>query len=237
MSVRWGVAWSAMVVALLAAPLADARPARPAPAGLFGSTEFRNHSPPQWLAVIQRLRTERAAFQACAADPASCPSRSMAAWLAELDRLRGRPPRAQLDALNRTVNRRAYKSDFDNFHEIDHWASPTEFMERSGDCEDYVIFKMFSLMLLGFPADRLRIVLVRDTRHKADHAVLAVYLEDGIYILDNNEPRVLPHRRIAHYVPVLSFGWRGAWEHLVPRPPKSAHRGGPSPTPASPAGG
>ncbi len=192
--------------------------------GLFGSTEYITHGPPQWFVMLQRLRAERAIFEKCAVAAEACPSKAALSWLAELDRIRGLDPLARIDAINRAVNRRSYKSDAENFRVVDYWASPIQFLNGSGDCEDFVILKYFSLGLIGFPIERLRIVLVRDTLNQADHAVLAVYLNDEIYILDNNSKTVEPHSRLSQYVPLLSFDTTGSWGH-IPRGPRYAGDG------------
>ncbi len=208
--------WATAVFLLVAPFHAEARISQFSFNGLFGSVEFAGNAPPQWLEVILRLRADRQLFDACMADPDTCLSSAVREWLHEIRQMRALPPLTRIDALNRAVNRWAYKSDYKNFQRPDYWATPSEFMQRSGDCEDYVIFKMFSLTMLGFLEDQLRIVLVRDTAHNAEHAVLAVSLDGEIYILDNTTNSVLPHHQVAHYVPLISFGRRESWGH-VPR--------------------
>ena len=100
---------------------------------------------------------------------------------------------------------------------LDYWASPIQFLNRSGDCEDFVVFKYFALKLLGFDDRRLKIVLVRDTVNNADHAVLAVYLNGQIYILDSNLKDIVPHDRLKQYLPLLSFSAMGSWGHVARR--------------------
>ena len=97
----------------------------------------------------------------------------------------GRAPLDQLDAVNRFLNNWRYKEDFANYGRRDYWASPLEFFLRSGDCEDYAIAKYVTLRELGFSAEALRLVVVQDVVRDLAHAVLAVYLDDQVYILDN----------------------------------------------------
>ena len=185
-------------------------------AGIFGSIEFPGQAPPQWFSVLRKLRTDGPVFAGCAERPEACGRPSVAAWEARLATWRGRDRAAQLDVVNRAVNERTYKTDTENFRSEDYWAGPLTFLARSGDCEDFAIFKMFALERLGFDPAAMRVVIVRDTRHNADHAVLAVADAGRTYILDNNETRLLTDREISHYLPVMSFGRRGSWGHVVP---------------------
>ena len=86
----------------------------------------------------------------------------------------------------------------------------------SGDCEDYAITKYLSLRQLGFAADRLRLVVVQDVVRDLAHAVLAVYLDDEVYILDNLTEAVLPQEQVAQYVPYYSVNELTRWAHVPP---------------------
>lgn len=76
----------------------------------------------------------------------------------------------------------------------DYWASPREFRENSGDCEDYSIAKYFTLRALGVPKENMRIVVLMETIRNLPHAVLVVYMDGDAYVLDNLSRQVLPHR-------------------------------------------
>ena len=130
------------------------------------------------------------------------------AWLALLRGLEAETRLRQVRAINEFVNRWRYKADADNYGKRDHWATPLEFLRRSGDCEDYAIAKYESLRRLGLPADPLRLVVVQDTVRDLPHAVLAVYLADEVYILDNLSDAVLPQRRVSQ-LRALLLGQRG----------------------------
>ncbi len=188
--------------------------ARTAGPGLFGSAEFAAGSPWGWLRVVFGMAKDRAVFAACARDPGRCESEPVAGWLATLGALRDRDPMDQLQGVNRAANRQPYRTDAANFGRQDYYASPLEFLDRSGDCEDYAIFKFFALRALGFADAGMRIVLVRRTRDRTAHAVLAVYLDREIYILDNATDRVLPHRAISGYKPLASFNATRGWLHV-----------------------
>ena len=187
------------------------------PVALFGTAEFRAESHaalPKWRAVLSGIEAERSTYSQCAADPADCPSRSVMAWQSLLKGLRGADAREQVRKINRFVNQWRYRSDHENFGKSDYWATPLEFMQRSGDCEDYAIAKYVSLRELGVPSERLRMVVVQDTLRDLAHAVLAVYLDDEVVILDNLTNAVLPHDRVFQYVPYYSVNETTRWAHV-----------------------
>jgi|GEM_PF-3488938 Predicted periplasmic protein len=76
--------------------------------------------------------------------------------------------------------------DIRAYGQEEYWATAREFMEKSGDCEDFVIVKFQALKLLGWPADNLWLVLVKDlTRPGRLHAVLAAKGAERLFLLDN----------------------------------------------------
>ncbi len=66
------------------------------------------------------------------------------------------------------------------------WSYPTS----EGDCEDYVLFKQRVLETEGVPASALLITVVRQSNGDG-HAVLTLRTDQGDFILDNLEDRVL----------------------------------------------
>jgi predicted transglutaminase-like cysteine proteinase len=130
--------------------------------------------------------------------------------------VRGLPLREQLARVNRYGNDHPYVTDIDNYGREDYWAVPREFLPRGGDCEDFVLAKYFSLRLLGYGVDELRVVVVQDTNLRVPHAVLAVARGGDTWILDNQVQQVRSHRDIVHYAPVYSINDRQWWLH-VPR--------------------
>jgi len=188
-----------------------------APVALFGTAEFRAESHaalPKWQKVLTGIEAEKPIYERCARDASACPSRGVMAWQALLDGLHGAPAAEQVTKINRFVNQWRYRTDAENFGTSDHWSTPLEFMRRSGDCEDYAITKYVSLRRLGFPAERLRLVVLQDTLRDLAHAVLAVYMDQDVLILDNLTNAVLPHERIFQYVPYYSINEEARWAHV-----------------------
>ena len=135
------------------------------------------------------------------------------AWLAFIEEIRELPFAIQLQRINAYANRKRYVLDIDNYGVNDYWAVAREFLYNGGDCEDYAITKLLSLRWLGVETERLRIVVLQDTNLRIPHAVLAVYDNDDIFILDNQTEQVVSHRDIVHYVPVYSINEAHWWIH------------------------
>ena len=89
-------------------------------------------------------------------------------------------------------------------------------MRRSGDCEDYSIAKFYALRQLGFSDEELRIVVLKDAIRGVGHAVLAVYTDDDIRILDSLSDMVLTHTVYRHYQPLSSVSEVARWMHAKP---------------------
>jgi predicted transglutaminase-like cysteine proteinase len=206
---RWLVAPLLAVSAMLAGGVCHAA----APA-LFGYQETRQVDIAlfkQWLDALERhiqLDVPEAdcaeiRFNAC----------HLREWYAFIDSIRAEPLATQLQRINDYANRKRYVLDLDNYGVPDYWAVAREFLYNGGDCEDYAITKLFSLRWLGIETERLRIVVLQDTNLRIPHAVLAVYADGDIFILDNQIRQVVKHRDIVHYVPVYSINEAHWWIH------------------------
>ncbi|MDR2503620.1 MAG: transglutaminase-like cysteine peptidase, partial [Deltaproteobacteria bacterium] len=191
-----GVDWSKM----------PQRPAAPsnvqyAPSRLFGTVEFRSviKGMPQWERVLRMCAGKTGISE----DLRSAGRHAEAqAWAGIKAENRNAAPLQKLQAVNKFINLWPYRTDMDVYGLIDYWATPAEFLAKSGDCEDYSISKMFALIELGFKPENLRVVALRDKIRNIDHAVLAAYVDDEVYILDNVSPLVLSHSKYGHYLPV-----------------------------------
>ena len=127
----------------------------------------------------------------------------------------------QLEAVNQFFDRRiAFKDDTEVWGQVDYWASPLEMLDKgAGDCEDYAIAKYFSLLALGMPTARLRLVYVRAQLGGPGgptqaHMVLAYYAKPDAepLILDNLVSEIRPASRRPDLEPVFSFNSDGLWQ-------------------------
>lgn len=128
---------------------------------------------------------------------------------------------AQLDGVNQFFNRRfAFRDDREVWGQQDYWASPLEFMNQGqGDCEDFAMAKYFSLLSLGVPPERLRLVYVRAAIGgpggvSQAHMVLAWQPAPDAepLILDNLVGEIRPASRRPDLTPVFSFNAQGLWQ-------------------------
>ena len=186
---------------------------------LFDTVEYRGGSMealPQWQRVLGEIAQETPLYRHCDDVDSPCAPRALLAWQSMLKSQRGGEPMAQLQAVNRFVNRWRARSDQDAYDQADHWASPLTFLRQSGDCEDFAIMKYVSLRELGFEAEALRVVVVRDVLRDMAHAVLAVHVEDRVLILDNLFQAVLPQAMVSQYLPYYSVNETARFAHLPP---------------------
>lgn len=118
---------------------------------------------------------------------------------------------AQVKAANLLINdpvQNSYKEDVANWNVEDYWETPYEFLEKSGDAEDFAIAKYFLLKAAGVPVDDMEIIMVRLKSHgDIGHAILAVRLNSTrTFILDNRVPTVLEAKLLKHeFKPVLGI--------------------------------
>jgi len=127
----------------------------------------------------------------------------------------------KLLVVNQFFNRRiVFRDDIEVWRQVDYWASPLEALDKGqGDCEDYAIAKYFSLVALGVPVSKLRMVYVRAQIGGPGgavqaHMVLAYYASAGAepLILDNLISDVRPATRRPDLAPVFSFNGEGLWQ-------------------------
>jgi len=143
---------------------------------------------------------------------------TVAAWRIMLEQSRNLGEAEKLEAVNSFFNRRIlFEDDIVVWQQADYWATPLEFMGRgAGDCEDYAIAKYMSLLLLGVPNNKLRMIYVRArmgaTRSQA-HMVLGYYEQptDEPLILDNLIGSIRQASQRNDLSPVFSFNNEGLW--------------------------
>ena len=142
-------------------------------------------------------------------------------WLNMLQAQKGKPPMQQLQAVNTFWNQAVLSSD-DLFvwGETDYWATPLESLgKRVGDCEDFVIGKYFSLLRLGMPVEKLRLVYVRahiggaDSSHSIAHMVLGFHATPAAepLVLDSLITDIRPASQRPDLTPVFSFNGQGIY--------------------------
>lgn len=135
-------------------------------------------------------------------------------WKRFLKNLGSQDRTAQIRAVNDYMNKAAYVIDPINYGVPDYWATPFQFFQKDGDCEDYAIAKFVSLRALGVSNDDMRIVVLKDENLNVIHSVLAVYQNGKILILDNQIGQVIEDKKINHYKPIYSINETNWWRHM-----------------------
>lgn len=137
-------------------------------------------------------------------------------WKQDLQAYKGLPLRQMAEKVNGLINQIEYIEDNNNYGQSDYWATPVEFFNRGGDCEDYAIAKYVSLRALGVPEERMRIAIVQDLQKDIPHAILIVYTDDGALVLDNQNKRTLSAQSVSRYKPIFSINRHAWWLHTKP---------------------
>ena len=143
-------------------------------------------------------------WELCQSHPRDCTERTR----------RSAPVRATADvmAVLATVNDRVNRSvigitDWDHHGVEERWSYPGKY----GDCEDYVLAKRRMLMEYGFKAGDL-LITVAIQQDGSGHAVLSVRTDQGEFVLDNVERRVLHWRQTdLRFVKRQSERHAGTW--------------------------
>ncbi len=196
--------WAALSFLCLVATPAASSDVRRYPR-LFDSYELASQNLrlfPQWLAVMRTFRNGP-----CEAD--------CARWRAFIASIRSADLPTKLKEVNRTINGKPYRTDAENWRTGDYWATPYQFMQKSGDCEDFAIAKYMALRALGVPAENLRILAVEDLARGGYHALLVVYVANRPFLLDNQIAGIVPAGNAVSYRPIYSLNENGWWLHFT----------------------
>ncbi len=119
-----------------------------------------------------------------------------------------------LAEVNRFFNRLQFIDDYSLWGMNDYWAVPLEFLgAAAGDCEDYSIAKYFTLLELGIPDAKMRMVYVKALSYQQFHMVVAYYPSPAAVplILDNIDGVIKPATKRRDLVPVFSFNGSHLW--------------------------
>lgn len=127
----------------------------------------------------------------------------------------------RLQRVNDFFNRRLlFDDDIRVWRQTDYWATPIEFIgQGAGDCEDFSIAKYYSLIALGIPVSKLRLVYVKALQNgpggpiQQAHMVLAYYAKPSAdpLVLDNLVVDIRPASQRSDLSPVFSFNSAGLW--------------------------
>lgn len=139
-------------------------------------------------------------------------------WQQLLSEGRSAPELEKLRKANDFFNQRiSFDDDITIWGQSDYWATPLETMGRArADCEDYSIAKYYSLMEMGIPITKLRLVYVKAQLNGSQqaHMVLAYYTNPSAdpLVLDNLVSDIRPASKRSDLSPIFSFNSAGLWQ-------------------------
>lgn len=164
----------------------------------------------KWRGIEAELAREQAGLADCRADDTQCSpaAERFSRVVAAASALTGRARFAEVNArINASVR---YVSDMAQHGVPDRWSTPLATLASGrGDCEDYAIAKYVALRDAGTPTSDLRIVLVRDSVLRQDHAVLAARHDGRWLILDNLRTGLLDDGELKRYLPLFALDHEG----------------------------
>jgi predicted transglutaminase-like cysteine proteinase len=186
------------------------------PFGLQVMTAAPGELSAKWTALASHIRSDQATLAMCRSNDGECPTAARG-FLQIIEQGRQRQGRARIGEINRAVNLSIRPMADRMQHGIDDvWSPPlATFATGAGDCEDYAIAKYVALREAGTAADDLRLVIVRDIRRNADHAVAAVRFEGEWLILDNRHLVLVNAAEVQHYSPLFVMDHRGVGEFMT----------------------
>ncbi|USD67472.1 transglutaminase-like cysteine peptidase [Vibrio sp. SCSIO 43136] len=155
----------------------------------------------RWVDAVQRTYGDRAAQR-------------MYAWRDVIHSYKGLPESEQLEAVNRFFNQMNFIDDIHMWGQKDYWATPLEFIgSAGGDCEDFTIAKYFSLLELGVPDKKLRLIYVKAIELNQFHMVLAYYSSPSAepLLLDNLKYDITRASTRRDLLPIYSFNGTNLW--------------------------
>lgn len=171
---------------------------------------------PQWQRVLALYEENHTAYLECRYAPYTCTSRALDLWQRFIVSAQNDPMRRKIERVNSWFNQLPYKQDNWIYGKSDHWASVAEFLEHSGDCEDFAIIKYITLRELGIPAEDMWIATAYDIYSGTDHAFLMVEYGGETLVLDNRKETVKAEEHSRRYQPHFLFNEKNVWTYDEP---------------------
>jgi predicted transglutaminase-like cysteine proteinase len=165
----------------------------------------------KWAGVEAAIRRDRDVLARCRENSEHCPDAARN-FLAIIDEGRALSGRGRIGVINRAINLTIQPmSDMAQWGVPDRWSPPLEtFATGRGDCEDYAIAKYVALTEAGIAAADVKLVIVRNTAVRQDHAVTAVRLDDDWIMLDNRWLTLISDIDMPQAVPLFVLDQSGA---------------------------
>lgn len=127
----------------------------------------------------------------------------------------------QVKRVNEFFNKHIrFEDDSAHWKKSDYWATPLETLgSGAGDCEDYTIAKYMTLLKLGIPIARLRLIYVKAQIGGPSSHVFQAHMVLGYYPQPNAVPLILDSLitniesadKRSDLYPIFSFNSDGLW--------------------------
>lgn len=140
--------------------------------------------------------------------------RRIQAWQALIANHLSESDQTKVELVNAFINQLQYIDDLKKWGKPDYWASPQEFIKANGgDCEDFAIAKYFTLVSMGIPDSRLRVVSGVTLPAGQPHMLLYYYPLSATVpvVLDNRSNQLISAYRRSDFIPVYSFNRQAYW--------------------------
>ncbi|CAN0460335.1 unnamed protein product, partial [Discosporangium mesarthrocarpum] len=157
-----------------------------------------------WTALSRRHR--RQCLEARLAGPD--------AWTRLVQHLARLPQAAIGDALHHALRQVAYRSDERTYQRSDVWATPREFLQHGGDCEDFAVAAWLALAECGVPPADLRLTVASLPANRMAHAVTALRRGATVTVFDNRADKPVQIRPFARLQPLYSLSADRLWLHV-----------------------
>lgn len=141
--------------------------------------------------------------------------RRIVAWRALVATHQSDTEKAKIRWVNEFINQMQYAEDRIKWGKQDYWATPREFVTTNGgDCEDFAIAKYFTLVAMGIPESRLKLVYALTVPQGQPHMVLYYYPDETSktpLVLDNQANTIRAAGSRVDLRPVYSFNSHSYW--------------------------
>ena len=132
-------------------------------------------------------------------------NRQIRNWLKLVKTMAEFGAKGQIAGINNYINGLENVSPIAAHGKAKNWATPARYFRCEDHSENYAIAKYLSLRLLGFHAERLRVVWLRTNGSKTQHAVLMVKLADQTFVLDSRNNIVTTDDMLQKQQPICSL--------------------------------
>lgn len=166
-----------------------------------------------WQLALADIDSDLAILSDCRAWPDRCLSPVAGRFLNIVERARPYEGFAKLAMINSGVNAAILRDAVQRAGVAESWPTAlATFSAGRGVCMHFAIAKYTALLLGGWPANDIRLVIVWPDRAERPHMVLAARHGGHWYLLDNLRSAVVIDGKATNYIPLFVFDYRGARE-------------------------